>query len=404
MSKRISPSRLLKTDQDRLDDLYRRLCEIGPRTIGYPCNQAWDYSELFRFLNFSINNVGDPFEGSNYRMNTHDFECEVLEKFAQYTRADRNDFWGYVTTGGTEGNMYGLYLARELYPQGVVYFSEDTHYSVAKILRLQHTRNIMLKSQDNGEMDYDDLRESVRYNRDTPPIIFANIGTTMKGAVDNLDKIRAIMKEFVIREYYIHCDAALSGMILPFLNNPPPWTFADGADSIAISGHKMIGGPLPCGLALARKRYVDRVARSVEYVGVLDTTITGSRSAFAPLMLWYALRTLGDEGLEKNARHSLAMAKYAVEQFQKRGVPAWRNLNSVTVVFPHPAQSVMEKWVVAPNRGIGHLVALPHMNEALIDAFIDDYCSAGGEEAVDEVRMPASKDPRRGETSNAGLI
>lgn len=406
MSERTTRNRLSKKDRDRLDELFDRMTEVSPRTVGYPCNQAWDYSDLFRFLQFSINNVGDPYEGSNYRLNTHDFEREVLENFARYTHADKDDFWGYVTTGGTEGNMYGLYLAREIFPNGVVYFSEDTHYSVTKILRLQHTRNIMLKSQDNGEMDYEDLRESVRLNRDSPPIIFANMGTTMKGAVDNLDEIRAIMDEFAIREYYIHCDAALSGMILPFLNNPPPWHFADGADSISISGHKMIGAPLPCGLALAKKRLVDRVARSVEYVGVLDTTITGSRSAFTPLLLWYAIKTLGDKGLQHNAQYSLDLAKYAVDRFQEKGVDAWRNLNSITVVFPHPADSVMEKWVVAPNQGIGHIIALPHMDKTMIDEFIDDYCDAlpDGKPADDERRMPSSKDPRRrGKDSNAGI-
>lgn len=36
--------------------------------------------------------------------------------------------------------MYGLYVARELLPQGIVYFGEDTHYSVAKILRLRRPR------------------------------------------------------------------------------------------------------------------------------------------------------------------------------------------------------------------------------------------------------------------------
>lgn len=263
----------------------------------------------------------------------------------------------------------------------------------------------MLKSQDNGELDYDDLRESIRLNRDAPPIIFANIGTTMKGAIDDLSRIREIMDEFVIREYYIHCDAALSGMILPFLDNPPPWTFADGADSISISGHKMIGSPLPCGLALARKRYVDRVARSVEYVGVLDTTITGSRNAFTPLILWYAIRTQGREGLEQNARHSLSIARYAVEKFQERGVPAWRNLNSVTVIFPRPADSVMKKWIVAPHRGIGHLIALPHMTEETVDAFIEDYCAARTDDVEEDRSIPTSKDPRRqiGEVSNAGI-
>ena len=394
MPENIPQRKLSKADRERLDGLYDNFVEISRKTVGYPCNQAWDYSELFRFLEFSINNVGDPYEGSNYRQNTHEFEREVLSHFYRFTRADPERSWGYVTTGGTEGNMYGLYLAREIFPNGIVYFSEDTHYSVAKILRLQNTRNIMLKSQDNGEMDYEDLRESVRFNRDTPPIVFANIGTTMKGAIDNLDRIREIMDEFVIREYYLHCDAALSGMILPFLDDPPPWTFADGADSISISGHKMIGAPLPCGLALAKKDLVERVGRSVEYVGVWDTTITGSRNAFSPLLLWYALRTLGDEGLAANARRSLELARYAVKGFNDRGVKAWRNRNSVTVVFPQPSPAVMEKWVVAPNRGIGHLIALPHMDEALIDSFIGDYCDDLPEMLEDETRVPASKDPR----------
>ena len=41
-------------------------------------------------------------------------------------------------------------------------------------------RHIMIRSQPNGEIDYDDLRETVRIRRDVPPIVFANIGTTMK--------------------------------------------------------------------------------------------------------------------------------------------------------------------------------------------------------------------------------
>ena len=40
--------------------------------------------------------------------------------------------------------------------------SEDTHYSVVKVLRFQHTRSIMLKSQPDGQMDYADLRETGR--------------------------------------------------------------------------------------------------------------------------------------------------------------------------------------------------------------------------------------------------
>ncbi|MFC5454070.1 histidine decarboxylase [Prosthecobacter fluviatilis] len=370
------PNSLSPADQQRLDALHERLCEASLRNVGYPTNQAFDYSELFRFLEFSINNVGDPFHRTNYRLNTMEFEREVLADFARFTHAPEGEWWGYVTSGGTEGNMYGLYVARELYPDGICYFSEDTHYSVAKVLRLQHTRNIMIKSQPDGQMDYTDLRETLRIHRDVPPILFANIGTTMKGAVDDLAKIREILEDLAIGNAYIHADAALSGMILPFVDAPQPWNFAHGADSISISGHKMLGAPVPCGVVLARKAYVDRIARSIEYIGALDTTIAGSRSAFSPLLLWHRLRTLGEEGLRDMVQTCLGHAEYAVQRFFAHGIEAWRHPNSVTVVFPKPPPSMMEKWIIAPRKNIGHLIVMPHVTRATIDAFVADFAAA----------------------------
>ena len=188
------------------------------------------------FLRYSANNVGDPFQGSNYRLNTHEIEQEVITRFPDLMTLDREEAWGYVTSGGTEGNMYGLYMGRETFPEGAVYFSQDTHYSVVKLLRLLNIRNVMIRSQDNGEMDYLDLRETVRRNPDTPPIIVANIGTTMKGAVDDLGAIRNVMDGLQVRDFYIHADAALSGMILPFVPDPQPHGFDAGIDSMSISG------------------------------------------------------------------------------------------------------------------------------------------------------------------------
>ncbi|WP_294402772.1 histidine decarboxylase [Prosthecobacter sp.] len=372
----MTPSTLSPADQQRLDELYARLRECSTRSVGYPTNQAFDYSELFRFLEFSINNVGDPFHSTNYRLNTMEFEREVLADFARFTRAPADEWWGYVTSGGTEGNMYGLYVAREIFPDGICYFSEDTHYSVAKVLRLQHTRNIMIKSQPDGQMDYADLRETLRIHRDVPPIIFANIGTTMKGAVDDLAQIRAILDDLAIGNAYIHADAALSGMILPFVDKPQPWNFADGADSISISGHKMLGSPVPCGVVLARKAHMDRISRSIEYIGALDTTIAGSRSGFSPLLLWHRLRTLGDAGLRDMVQTCLGNAEYAVQEFRSHGIEAWRHPNSITVVFPKPPLSMMQRWTIAPRKNIGHLIVMPHVTRAILDAFVTDFAAA----------------------------
>ena len=358
--------------RERLKSLLQHFDAASQTAVGYPVNLDYDYSDLLPFLQYSANNVGDPFHDSNYASNTHEMERDVIGTFADMMRLPREDAWGYVTSGGTEGNMYGLYMGRETYPDGVVYFSQDTHYSVVKILRLLKARNIMIKSQPNGEIDYDDLYETIRINRDVPVIFMANIGTTMKGAIDDVDKVRDMLDDLAVSNSYIHADAALSGMILPFVDEPQPYGFDRGFDSVAISGHKMIGSPLPCGVALTRKEYVSRIARSIEYVGVLDTTLTGSRSAFAPLMIWYALERHGLEGFKDIVARCLSNAEYAVERFNEVGIPAWRNRNSVTVVFPRPSAEVIRKWQLAPYEDIAHTIVMPHVTRESIDALVDE--------------------------------
>ncbi len=280
--------------------------------------------------------------------------------------------WGYVTSGGTEGNMYGLYMARELFPDGRVYFSEDTHYSIPKILRVLNMRSMMIRSQENGEIDYEDLRETLRIHGDTPVIFMANIGTTMKGAVDDLDRVGSILRDLGITRSYVHSDAALSGMILPFVPDPQPFGFDAGADSLAISGHKLIGSPLPCGVVLTKRDYVARIARSIEVVGVMDTTIPGSRNAWTPLVLWYALERYGRDGFTELVGGMLETAQYAVDRFNDQGIPAWRNRNSVTVLFPRPPEPVMRNWQLAPSQGLAHLIAMPHVTRDMVDGLVED--------------------------------
>ena len=358
--------------QAKLDLLLGHLRPVTERQIGYPTNQRFDFSALLPFLQYSLNNVGDPYHDSNYRANTHELEREVIARLAELTRISPDDAWGYVTSGGTEGNMYGLYLARELFPNAMFYFSEDTHYSVLKNVRVLNARYIMIKRQQNGEIDYGDLREMIRVHRDLPAVIMANIGTTMRGAIDDIEKIKGILQELAVTNAYIHADAALSGLILPFVENPQPFGFDAGIDSISISGHKLLGAPVPCGVVITRKAHVERVGRAVEYVGVQDTTLSGSRSAFGPLMMWYTLSTYGDEGLRELVRGMMDTAEYAVDQFNARGLAAWRNRNSVTVVFPRPPKEVFAKWQIAPEGQEAHIITMPHVTREMIDELVDD--------------------------------
>ena len=359
--------------QARLNAMLKEFQMLAQSQVGYPCNQKFDYSELSVFMRYCLNNIGDPFHKSNFRSNTHQIEREVVAQFSDLMHLPQEQAWGYITSGGTESNMYGLYLGRELFPDGVVYFSQDTHYSILKILHVLNVRNIMIKSQDNGEIDYDDLYETIRIHRDVPVIFMANIGTTMKGAVDDLTKVHKILSDLAVNNFYIHADAALSGMILAFVEDPQPYGFDAGIDSIAISGHKLIGAPLPCGVVLTRRDYVTRVARAIEYVGVLDTTLPGSRNALTPLMLWYAFEKYGHAGFKKIVDDMLAVADYAVRRFNESDVKAWRNKNSVTVVIPKPSDAFLSKWQIASQKEISHIITMPHVNQALVDQLVEEY-------------------------------
>jgi histidine decarboxylase len=366
----LSEFMLSAPDEQRLDKFYQEIQSESAQLLGYPCNGVFDYSPLYRFLQYPLNNVGDPYLPSNYHLNTHSFEREVIEIFQTLTTAPPDTTWGYVTNGGTEGNHYGLFLARELFPDGIVYYSQDAHYSIDKVLRCLQLNSIMIRSQSDGTMDLQDLRETLRIHRDIPPIVCATIGTTMKGAVDDIAGIQAIFKNLALHRHYLHADGALGGMIMPFIENPPPWNFQAGIDSISISGHKMIGSPLPCGVVLAKQKNVDRIAQSVEYIETLDTTLSGSRNAVTPLFIWYAFHTIGLLGFQKIIPHCLQVADYAVQQLNQLDCHAWRHPYSNTVVFDRPTAGVTQHWQLACQGNISHLITMPHVTTTHVDRLL----------------------------------
>ncbi|WIO74697.1 histidine decarboxylase [Porticoccaceae bacterium LTM1] len=366
---------LSEANQQRLQDFIAQAGEYTKNYLGYPISRDFSLEELYPLLSYPLNNIGDPFLESTLKFGSREFEREVIEFFAKLLRAPEDNWWGYVTNGGSEGNLYGLYLARELYPNGICYFSQDTHYSVSKNLHLLNTRHIMIKSQANGEMNYEDLRETMRVHRDVPPILFVNSGTTMTEARDNLDKIHQILDDLAITQYYIHVDAALAGAINPFLDPRPKFDFADGADSVSISGHKFIGSPIPCGVVIARKDKVQRIARSISYIGTMDTTITGSRNGFTPMVLWHAINKYGMEGLRERAMNSLEMAAYTEKRLKEIGVDAWRNPNAITVVLPQVSENLQNRWQLATSNGICHLILMPNTPKEQIDQFIGELAA-----------------------------
>ena len=73
-----------------------------------------------------------------------------------------------------------------------------------------------IPSNANGEIDYEELERALVKNKGAPAIINATIGTTFYGACDNVKKIVDALRkcDYSEKDFYVHCDAALSGLLV----------------------------------------------------------------------------------------------------------------------------------------------------------------------------------------------
>jgi histidine decarboxylase len=355
----------------RLRDLTHRLDAAAPNSIGFPAAVDGDFRPAAPLLGYLLNNLGDPYMDGRYPGHTKDFERDVLAFAANLFRAPTR--WsGYVTSGGSEGNLYGLYLARTRHPTGVVAYSKAAHYSVAKAAHLLGMRTTVIDTTATGEIDYQHLRAVARYlNR--PVIVVANVGTTMTEAIDDVTAIHTALDQAGVTDRYVHADAALTGIPLALTSGERPgFDLADGADSITVSGHKFLGTPLPCGIVIAHRRHTDRLATMVSYIGSVDTTITGSRSGLAAVMLWMAIHHHGTHGLRQRAEHGRDLAAYTHDRLTQLGWPAWRNPHALTVMLRTPPTEIAARWPLATADGWSHIICMPGITRHQIDAFIAD--------------------------------
>jgi len=354
-----------------LQALYERLVQQSKTYIGYPNNQLLSNADLAPFLDLVINNIGDPFVGNN-GINTCDFEKQVLSFYRQLFKIDENEYWGYVTRGGTEGNMFGTYVGRELYPNGMVYYSTNTHYSVRKIVRLLRIDACAVDSLPNGEIDYAKFALEIEKNPDRPVIFIANIGTTMKGAIDSLERVLKMFDTLGVKHYYIHCDAALLGPMLPFIKGAPELSFDLPIGSLSVSGHKFLGSPIPCGVVLTRNTLTKNIKGHIDYIGSYDSTIFGSRDGFSVLVMWKQIKSMGLEGFKRWTDHCMSMTYYAMYKLKEINWPAWKNDHSNIVMIRRPVDFICKKWHLATEADQAHLILMPSSTATEIDQFIED--------------------------------
>ncbi len=123
------------------------------------------------------------------------------------------------------------------------------------------------------------------------------------------------------------------------------------------------------------------MAHSISYVDTLDTTITGSRNGMTPLFIWDFIQKQGVEGLIKRTKESQALAKYTEDEMNKIGIKAWRNNDGLTVVFPKPSFTIRNKFQLASDENISHVICVPGIKKEQIDNLIEELKNDNQEDA-----------------------
>jgi histidine decarboxylase len=249
--------------------------------------------------------------------------------------------------------------------------------------------SLVVRADDSGQMDYDDLAEQLVRHGGGSVVVVATAGTTMTEAVDDTRRIHTVLDAAKVRNRFVHVDAALAGIPLALVDphQRPGFDFTDGADTVAVSGHKFLGCPFPCGIVVARSGHR---GVAVDYLDSLDTTISGSRSGHTPLMLWHALTRHGIEGLRARATSARDLAAYTTRRLTDLGWEAWRHDHAFTVVLKTPPAAVTDRWVLASTHdGWSHIICMPGVTRTQIDGFVHDLATSIGRHP----QMPAVAAP-----------
>jgi len=243
-----------------------------------------------------------------------------------------NDFSGGIAaSGGTLSNLNALIAARNNAglgsdPNSVLLVSEDAHSSFDKSIRVMglDTKNLVrIKTDKQGRMDINDLRNSLdKCSIENKKIfaIVATLGTTVRGAIDPIKEISEICKE---RNIWLHIDGSIGGIFaitsIPIkgLNN------INKANSITINPQKIIGITKTSSLLLVSNMSTleDTFNTGLPYISSKENIINrgeigiqGSRPAEV-IKLWLGLRFLGLKGIENILKSSIKSSYLEVMKF-----------------------------------------------------------------------------------------
>ena len=281
-------------------------------------------SVVAEFYIAALNQSMDSWDQASSATYLEQFIVDWLVK--TYTMGNQAD--GVFTSGGTQSNLMGLLLARDWFANkhsghniqrnGLpeyghkmrIICSDKTHFTVQKsasLMGLGERAVICVKTNQQGQMDCDDLRQTIATltNEGLLPIaVVATAGTTDHGAIDDLQSIIEISHKNAL---WCHVDSAYGGALILSEKHKSRLKGIESADSVSVDFHKLFYQTISCGaLIVKNKRHFTSLLHHADYLNregdelpnLVDKSIATTKR-FDALKMFMTLKSVGASTLGK---------------------------------------------------------------------------------------------------------
>jgi tyrosine decarboxylase/aspartate 1-decarboxylase len=355
------------------------------RILGSMCADPHPIAQK-AYTNFLSTNIGDPelFPG------TEQIKENLLSLIADMLHAPPTAT-GLIVSGGTEGNITAMWLAKQLSEKREIIIPKSAHFSFEKIASMMDMKLVTAQLDKRYRTDVTQLKKLIR--RETCAVI-GIAGSTELGAVDPLPEMSDICYD---EHLFFHVDAAFGGFVLPFLkkasSNIPIFDFRlKGVSTISLDAHKMGYAAIPLGILMIREsNWPSEISVESHCISAQKQAgILGTRSGGPVAAAYATMRFLGKEGYTKIIENCMNLTRYTAAKIQEMGLHLVTEpmLNVIGVKLKHVAEIsdalTREGWKI--NRMVHlssiRIVLMPQITKQHIDKFLpvlEKCCKEVGE-------------------------
>lgn len=355
------------------------------RILGSMCIQPHPIARE-AYITFLETNLGDPelFPG------TKQIESNLIQFIKELLHAPKTAT-GQIVSGGTEGNITAMWIAKKLTGKKEIILSKSAHFSFQKMASLMDMKLVTVPLTKNYTLDFTKVQNKITKNT---AAVLGIAGSTELGTIDPIPELSDICYD---ENVFFHVDAAFGGYILPFLKelhyDVPDFGFQlKGVSTISIDSHKMGYSAIPLGtLVIRESKWLDQISVDSPYISVRKHAgILGTRSG-GPVAAAYAVaRYLGMEGYKKVVENCMNTTRYTEEKLAEIGlnlvIKPPMNVLGVKLSKPKDVAKKLSEYGWRVNT-MDHLsciriVIMPQITKKIIDDFIpilEKACEEVGE-------------------------